>query len=533
LRSRIEDTNDIFSMIAELRDALRKGKKLDPKKMIPGQWRAHVYDASTIAQDGVLYDVMRRQVTPAHAVPFERLWETKDAIQPPSQPPPLSRDVSTSRLHDAIFEMQNFPPAPEPVVCRSFVNSLFVYPETINLSREKKKMNLCVTVYLRDSDVPLGDKEQCLPCFQGRGGGFVQSLTSSVIYHTKTATFLDEMKANLPFPLTPSHHLLFVVQNIPVDADEKPEADAQVWYTCLPLLQNGSCLESSTYALLVNSGMPPSKYLSLRDSSGTESQRLQIFRVRIHIASTVYPQDKAVQSFLSNALNPKLTSAAVLDALRSVTAIKRELGVQFFVPIVRTLCICACSDASTEVSMLSVKALFAFLYNISQVLPGQGPRYPLLAEYITYDHDNLQGTASIATSKEVFEGLASSFAHFLNMLQKTDADDGPFSYDVIFSFTWFVLEMISKSLTLAVSDAGHLSDPRRHTWLSKEDKWEEFARNLKKIAQNLGKHIGQSVKRGDCKTAPDANVSWALFLRDLLPVFHRGRVIEAARAYLD
>jgi hypothetical protein len=136
------------------------------------------------------------------------------------------------------------------------------------------------------------------------------STTTQVHYHNKSPTFQDEIKAKLPIKLHSKHHLLFKFYHIVCQAPQKGEDELEVpiGFAVLPLYADGRYLTlrnilmfirivlSDTHNLpVIVSDLKPG-YLSDKSAHYLDSGK-PCFRVRLHVMSSIYPQDSSLSTF--------------------------------------------------------------------------------------------------------------------------------------------------------------------------------------------------------------------------------------------
>eukprot|EP00727_Mastigamoeba_balamuthi_P011535 m51a1_g7003 hypothetical protein (2666) ;mRNA; r:212191-222239 len=538
LRTMVEETKDVYETIADLK---KRGGKAEQKKVMPSYWTAHVYTADQIPMSACWIDTNFRTCLQSLPASFDSLWPRDDTDMITRG---LLSDVgktdSAKRIEKApelVREIQEFLQTPEAYVNIGFVNNIYIYPDSLNLSREKRKPNIELTVYLRDSDTALsGTEEDFLPFFFGRSWCkmFSRSSSTCVAYRNRTPSFTDEIKAKLPLPLGPKHHLLFIFRHIPTESDDQEAT----WYTHLKLYDNSKIIESKEHNLLLYSGSPSANYLTapkepMYADSKDAAQRTP-FKLRLLVVSSVYHKEESVNKFLNQITSVSPTS---VESMRDFFDLRPEVITQKMVPVVTGLIAQLCRPSlSLATDVANMKALFAVLRHVAIATESDGPRSTALCQYITYFLRNCNTKANKANKNEVFEGLASVFKAYLAQVPTKAAlcDDVAISAETALCFTWFILEAISKSLTLAIYTDGNLGDPKRHQWLSADERWEEFSSSMKAVANSLGSLVRSSVKHNYCsRFTLEANAAFGFFVRDLFSCFHRGRTIEMVRAYVD
>jgi hypothetical protein len=145
-----------------------------------------------------------------------------------------------------------------------------------------------------------------LPMIFGRSScaAFSRQAIAQVVYHNKAPTFQDEVKIKLPTRLTDKLHLLFTFYNVSVQRPKKgeDELESPIGYAVLPLYENGKLPENNQGDLI---GLPivvskrPDHYMSeeARSKAIYLDNGKPLFRTRLRMVSTIYPDDPALTQF--------------------------------------------------------------------------------------------------------------------------------------------------------------------------------------------------------------------------------------------
>ncbi len=133
---------------------------------------------------------------------------------------------------------------------------------------------------------------------------FSRQAIAQVVYHNKAPTFQDEVKIKLPTRLTDKLHLLFTFYNVSVQRPKKgeDELESPIGYAVLPLYENGKLPENNQGDLI---GLPivvskrPDHYMSeeARSKAVYLDNGKPLFRTRLRMVSTIYPDDPALTQF--------------------------------------------------------------------------------------------------------------------------------------------------------------------------------------------------------------------------------------------
>uniref|UniRef100_A0A669BPK5 Dedicator of cytokinesis 10 n=1 Tax=Oreochromis niloticus TaxID=8128 RepID=A0A669BPK5_ORENI len=187
---------------------------------------------------------------------------------------------------------------------RVYKNHIYVYPKHLKYDSQKsfaKARNLSVYVEFRSSDEEV---EKPLKCIYGKPGGpvFTTTACSTVLHHSQSPDFYDEVKIELPTQLHEKHHLLFSFYHVTCDINAKTNSkrketlETPVGYSWLPLLKEGR-VSTQEFNIPVSCNLPPG-YLAIKEASNTKNGAdvkwvdggKPIFKVSTNVISTVYTQ---------------------------------------------------------------------------------------------------------------------------------------------------------------------------------------------------------------------------------------------------
>eukprot|EP00727_Mastigamoeba_balamuthi_P007152 m51a1_g3057 putative dock family protein (2591) ;mRNA; f:986524-998003 len=221
-------------------------------------------------------------------------------------------------------------------------------------------------------------------------------------------------------------------------------------------------------------------------------------RLRIHLVSSVYPQDESLSRFFQEIAPPAYTAARIDDmmsqALMALQLVRPDMLLKHCATILRRL-------------------LAAFCYK-----PAGRTQTNL---FIAYELRNVNTEKSVAPW-EIFEGLGSAFAFFLR--STAQQKENHTVEESVLGNTWFIIEAISKSLIMELAKLGRLNQPGRNKWLSDEaERWGPFSESLITIAEYLGIWTSEAVERG--KISLDGNAALAFFIRDAFHFYSRGILV--------
>uniref|UniRef100_A0A669DBZ7 Dedicator of cytokinesis 10 n=1 Tax=Oreochromis niloticus TaxID=8128 RepID=A0A669DBZ7_ORENI len=189
---------------------------------------------------------------------------------------------------------------------RVYKNHIYVYPKHLKYDSQKsfaKARNLSVYVEFRSSDEEV---EKPLKCIYGKPGGpvFTTTACSTVLHHSQSPDFYDEVKIELPTQLHEKHHLLFSFYHVTCDINAKTNSkrketlETPVGYSWLPLLKEGR-VSTQEFNIPVSCNLPPG-YLTEGKNRRLRDRRKEyvkwvdggkpIFKVSTNVISTVYTQ---------------------------------------------------------------------------------------------------------------------------------------------------------------------------------------------------------------------------------------------------
>ncbi|MED6284433.1 hypothetical protein CHARACLAT_019129 [Characodon lateralis] len=157
----------------------------------------------------------------------------------------------------------------------------------------------------RDSDE---EGSAPLKCIYGKPGDslFASSAYAAVLHHNQSPEFYAEVKIELPVHVHERHHILFTFYHVSCESSSKASSkkrdgvESLVGYSWMPLLKDGR-MQSSELQLPVAATLPAG-YLcqdsrkSQPDIKWVENAK-PLFKVKTHLASTIYPQDLHLHKF--------------------------------------------------------------------------------------------------------------------------------------------------------------------------------------------------------------------------------------------
>ncbi|EGG25220.1 DOCK family protein [Cavenderia fasciculata] len=476
------------------------------------------------------------------------------SISSPS--PSLSRTSTLNAIVPVIRELQCFPLKEDLIPHSAYINNLYIYPDTVNLSKASGR-NICIKVEIRDSD---SVSQPPLSVIYGKSSNqkFTNQFYTDTHYHTKTPSFNDEIKVKLPTQLTTKYHILFSYYHIVCNKKkEKEESEQLVGYSFLPLYGQSEkkLVDNGLHNLPVVLGIPKDGYLKKDDLDYLENGK-NLFKLNLRLNSSIYPQNSYLNRFFLNSLDEKLSDSDLNQILNDFIHIDAYESIKFFPVIIRQLIYVMCNRDAT-VGCNAIKAIFILLSKIQNYFEDSNVRIPFLVSFISHVFD-----CPTDTKIPVYSALCSRFVYFL-MLKKYQSNQSAkesqkennsphssssginnssgsgsgsnngasgnstspdISNSTLFSFSWFIFDLIIKSITLSSLDT---------IKGSRENKYDQdFIKYVPKLISFIIHHFqGAVLSSTDGRLALEANNSLALFVRDLFSVFDRGITVDLVFGY--
>eukprot|EP01028_Stygiella_incarcerata_P008190 TRINITY_DN349_c2_g1_i1.p1 TRINITY_DN349_c2_g1~~TRINITY_DN349_c2_g1_i1.p1 ORF type:complete len:2015 (+),score=552.66 TRINITY_DN349_c2_g1_i1:127-6171(+) len=264
----------------------------------------------------------------------------------------LKKYLFEEKLQHTFRAMQEFPPFLPTSPYFTYLHELFVYPQHANFMSVKHPTvrtprNIMIEILFRETDTVLEGISgmQVVHARTPGAGDYVGSATSTITYHSRTPQFYDEFKLALPLPPNRRHHILFLFYHVhckelmtgkgEVSKELSVQEKTLIGYSILLPGDNG-VIPDGIHKLEI--------YKELRDGYLSHDVRMdlktfdkgkKLFTVQTQLRSTIFPQDKAVDEFYTNA-KPLLDSmqrdtkamsgyfleAALESAVSSMTKLK-------------------------------------------------------------------------------------------------------------------------------------------------------------------------------------------------------------------
>uniref|UniRef100_A0A8C6Q4W9 Dedicator of cytokinesis 11 n=1 Tax=Nothobranchius furzeri TaxID=105023 RepID=A0A8C6Q4W9_NOTFU len=329
----------------------------------------------------------------------------------------------------------------------TYKNQLYIYPLQLKYDNQKtftKARNIAVCVQFRDSDE---DGAAPLQCIYGKPGDslFTSSAYAAVLHHNQSPEFYEEVKIELPVHVHEKHHILFSFYHISCESSSKASSkkkegvECLVGYSWMPLLKDGR-MQSSELQLPV-AAVLPTGYLcqesrkSQPDLKWVENAK-PLFRVRSHVASTIYPQDLHLHKFFQHCQLMETASegntAELIKYLKCLHAMETHVIITFLPTVlmqlfeVLTKHFCECF----------LPLCFSVIIHIVSKCHEEGLDH-YLRSFVKYVFLTSTPSSASATTHEV---LATAITAIL----KQTADFN--TSNKLFKYSWFFFETMAKSM---------------------------------------------------------------------------------------
>uniref|UniRef100_A0A4W6D5C7 Dedicator of cytokinesis 11 n=1 Tax=Lates calcarifer TaxID=8187 RepID=A0A4W6D5C7_LATCA len=262
----------------------------------------------------------------------------------------------------------------------TYKNQLYIYPLQLKYDNQKtftKARNIAVCIQFRDSD-----EEGAVPlkCIYGKPGDslFTSSTYAAVLHHNQSPEFYDEVKIELPVHVHEKHHILFTFYHISCESSSKASSkkregvESLVGYSWMPLLKDGR-MQSLEPQLSVAATLPAG-YLcqdtrkSQPDIKWVENAKT-LFKVRTHVASTIYAQDLHLHKFFQHCQLMRTTSegnpAELIKYLKCLHAMETHVIINFL-PTVLMQLFEVLTAANKEAHEIAVNSLRVIIHIVSR-----------------------------------------------------------------------------------------------------------------------------------------------------------------------
>ncbi|XP_035010068.1 dedicator of cytokinesis protein 10 isoform X4 [Hippoglossus stenolepis] len=411
---------------------------------------------------------------------------------------------------------------------RVYRNHIYVYPKHLKYDSQKsfaKARNLAVYVEFRSSDEEVAKP---LKCIYGKPGGpvFTTASCSTVLHHSQSPDFYDEVKIELPTQLHEKHHLLFSFYHVTCDINAKTNVkrkealETPVGYSWLPLLKEGR-LSSQEFSIPVSCNLPPG-YLAIKEASNTKNGAdvkwvdggKAIYKVSTNVVSTVYTQDPHLNRFFQQCQKRELDlsvppTSNFLNCLKGLLSMERIPVIIRFLPVLfNQLFKVLTQNDNDEVTTATTRVL---VHIVAKCHEENLDHY--LHSFIKYVFKS-----EAYGFRTVHEELAKGMTFDLKSNEQAAVRN-------VLKFSWFFFELIVKSMAQHLdSDQLKLPRPQRFpsTYLSRVDT----------LVETVSEHIFWKNKDLPEETR-SANLAVAAFVKRCFTLMDRGFTFKLISNYVN
>eukprot|EP00033_Pygsuia_biforma_P003084 GCRY01003391.1.p1 GENE.GCRY01003391.1~~GCRY01003391.1.p1 ORF type:complete len:1660 (+),score=148.71 GCRY01003391.1:130-5109(+) len=228
---------------------------------------------------------------------------------------PAQLPTSPNEVHRcSLLEIQSFLPHLEPFLM--YQNFLYVYPEFVNLANRGGSLsvrNIVCSVMLKETDSI--DQPPLKVLYGNSQNSLKESLSSAVTYHSKSPSFLDEFKIELPINLTGEHHLLFVFYHVTCKVTNKNECATPIGYSWVPVFRHGRVISNGVHetpvAIELFNGYRENKEIKFIDN------KKPLFRFKTRCVSSVFSEDEDTACYF-NALERDLSESSLSSSIKGL-----------------------------------------------------------------------------------------------------------------------------------------------------------------------------------------------------------------------
>ncbi|KAM4612252.1 dedicator of cytokinesis protein 11 isoform 2-T2 [Polymixia lowei] len=458
-------------------------------------------------------------------------------------PPDFSNTVTSSYIPVKPFEegcervsveMEEFLPeeAKYNYPFTSYKNHLYIYPQLLKYDNQKtfaKARNIAVCVQFRDSD-----EEAAMPlkCIYSKPGEslFTSSAYAAVLHHNQSPEFYDEIKIELPVHVHEKHHILFTFYHISCEFSSKTNTkkregvEALVGYSWTPLLKDGR-MQSIELQLPVSATLPPG-YLGDKNQDTKKSQpdvkwvenAKPLFKVKTHVASTIYAQDLHLHKFFQYCQLMRTTSegsqAELIKYLKCLHAMETQVIINFL-PTVLMQLFEVLTTATKEANEIAVNSLRVIIHIVSRCHEEGLEHY--LRSFLKYVFmTNNPASGNSATTHEV---LATAVTAVL----KQTADFN--TSNKLLKYSWFFFETMAKSMAQYLQEGNRMKMPRAQRFP------DSFHQALQSLLLSIMPHI--TIRHVEIpEEARCINLSLAAFIKRCLTFMNRGFAFSLVNDYM-
>uniref|UniRef100_A0AAY4EL37 Dedicator of cytokinesis 11 n=1 Tax=Denticeps clupeoides TaxID=299321 RepID=A0AAY4EL37_9TELE len=451
-------------------------------------------DSSKISNDDLiklLTDIRKPEKSKLQTIPGQ-LNITIECV-----PPDLSNSVTCSYVPVKPFddkcervsvEVEEFVPSEAKYIYpfATYKNQVYIYPQQLKYDNQKafaKARNIGVCVQFRDSD---DEGATALKCIYGKPGEtqFTTCAYAAVLHHNQSPEFYDEIKIELPVHIHEKHHILFTFYHISCESSNKKREGVEtvVGYSWATLLKDGR-IQSSELQLPASTNLPAGylqdKLLDSKKSSldikWVENGKT-LFKVRIHVASTIYSQDLHLHKFFQHCQLMQSSSegnpAELIKYLKCLHAVETQVIIKFL-PTVLMQLFQILTTATKDTQEIAINSTRVIIHIVSLC------------------HE---------------EGVE----HYLRSFLK---------------YSWFFFETIAKSMALYLQDGNRMKMPRAQRFP------DSFQLAVQSLLLSIMPHI--TIRHTEIpEEARSINLGLANFIKRCLTLMNRGFAFSLINNYM-
>ncbi|XP_072315013.1 dedicator of cytokinesis protein 11 isoform X2 [Eucyclogobius newberryi] len=408
----------------------------------------------------------------------------------------------------------------------TYKNQLYVYPLQLKYDNQKtftKARNIAVCIQFRDTDE---EGATPLKCIYGKPGDslFTSSVYAAVLHHNQSPEFYDEVKVELPVHVHEKHHILFTFYHISCESSSKTSSkkregvETLVGYSWMPLLRDGR-MQSVDVQLPVAATLSPG-YLCCQDSRKLDVKWVEnaksLFKVRTHIASTIYAQDLHLHNFFQHCQLIRTTSEGsstdLIKYLKCLHAMETHVIIHFL-PTVLMQLFEVLTAATKDAQETAVNSLRVIIHIVSKCHE-EGVE-PYLHSFVKYVFVS-SPSGSSSTTHEV---LATAVTAVL----KQTADFN--TSNKLLKYSWFFFETMAKSMAQYLQEGNRMKMPRTQRFP------ESFHQALQSLILSIMPHI--TIRHLEIpEEARAVNISLASFIKRCLTLMNRGFGFSLVNHYM-
>ncbi|XP_061566530.1 dedicator of cytokinesis protein 11 [Cololabis saira] len=411
----------------------------------------------------------------------------------------------------------------------TYKNQLYVFPLQLKYDNQKtftKARNIAVCIQFRDSDE---EGAAPLKCIYGKPGDslFTSSAYAAVLHHNQSPEFYDEVRIELPVHVHEKHHVLFTFYHISCESSSKASSkkrdgvESLVGYSWIPMLKDGR-MQSSELPLPVAATLPAG-YLcqdskkSQPDIKWVENGKT-LFKMRIHVASTIYPQDLHLHKFFQHCqlmrTTPEANPAELIKYLKCLHAVETHVIITFL-PTVLMQLFEVLAAATKEAHEIAVNSLRVIIHIVSRCQEEGLEQY--LRSFVKYVFvTSPRASGSSSTTHEV---LATAVTAVL----KQTADFH--TSNKLLKYSWFFFESMAKSMAQYLQEENRMKMPRAQRFP------DSFHQALQSLVLSIMPHI--TIRHMEIpEEARCINLSLANFIKRCLTFMNRGFAFGLVNHYM-